>query len=155
MLSLYFQNNNFGGIHLQMLFRYNWQVRQDWYKWCEDVSEEELLKARVGGVGGILHTLFHIVDVEWSWIRIIQGKSDFQEKFSEFSSLRRVRELDADFRQEVEELVNAWDATMENRLFNDPQPDGSVGSTAGERLCAMSSLTKSIMLDNYPFGQGK
>lgn len=48
------------------LFQYNWQVRDDWFKWCEQLSEEVLLRKRVGGVGSILETLFHIVDVEYS-----------------------------------------------------------------------------------------
>jgi uncharacterized damage-inducible protein DinB len=122
-----------GGVLLEMLFRYNWQVREEWYRWCEDVAEDELLKVRVGGVGGILHTLFHIVDVEWSWIRSIQGKSDFQENFLEYSSLQRVRELDALFRPEVEDFVRSWDASMENHIFRDPQPDGSIATdTWGE-----------------------
>ncbi|MDH6442695.1 putative damage-inducible protein DinB [Paenibacillus sp. PastF-4] len=43
-------------------------VREQWYEWCGDISEEELLATRIGGVGSILKTLFHIVDVEWSWI---------------------------------------------------------------------------------------
>lgn len=67
---------------MQTFFRYNWMIREQWYRWCEEVSQEELLKQRVGGVGGILKTLFHIVDVEWSWIQTIQGKPDFQEDFS-------------------------------------------------------------------------
>ncbi|MEJ9126963.1 DinB family protein, partial [Bacillus cereus] len=25
------------------LFQYNWQVRDDWFKWCEQLSEEDLL----------------------------------------------------------------------------------------------------------------
>ncbi len=50
------------------LFQYNWQVRDDWFTFCEDMSDEELLKKRVGGFGSILHTLFHIVDVECMWI---------------------------------------------------------------------------------------
>jgi uncharacterized damage-inducible protein DinB len=118
---------------MQMLFRYNWQVREDWYRWCEDVPEDELLKVRVGGVGGILHTLFHIVDVEWSWIRAIQGKSDFQENFLAYNSLAKVRELDAAFRPEVEAFVRSWDTSLDNRLFKDPQIDGSVATdTWGE-----------------------
>ncbi|WP_417894724.1 DinB family protein, partial [Bacillus toyonensis] len=43
--------------------QYNWQVREDWFKWCEQLTVEELLSKRVGGVGSILETLFHIVDV--------------------------------------------------------------------------------------------
>jgi len=48
---------------MQTLFRYNWLVREDWYRWCEEIPEEELLRIRIGGVGGILQTLFHIIDV--------------------------------------------------------------------------------------------
>lgn len=35
---------------MQTLFRYNWLVREEWYRWCEDVPEEELLRSRTGGV---------------------------------------------------------------------------------------------------------
>jgi uncharacterized damage-inducible protein DinB len=111
---------------LQTMFRYNWLVREAWYRWCEDVTEEELLRSRTGGVGGILHTIFHIIDVEWSWIRSLQGKSDFQESFESYRSLEKVRKLDMVFRTEVEDFVRTWDVSMENRPFYDTQPDGSV-----------------------------
>ena len=108
---------------LQMLFRYNWMIREDWYRWCEDVDEEDLLAKRIGGVRGILHTLFHIIDVEWSWIRILQGKPDFQENFKDYQCLQKIRELDAKFRIEVEQFVCEWDESMENRLFQETMPD--------------------------------
>ncbi|WP_053374507.1 DinB family protein [Paenibacillus sp. FJAT-27812] len=111
---------------MDTMFRYNWQVREEWYRWCEDVPEEELLRSRTGGVGGILHTLFHIVDVEWSWIRAIQGKSDFQESFEGYRTLKKVRQLDAEFHAEVEAFVRSWDVSMEKRPFYDERPDGSV-----------------------------
>jgi uncharacterized damage-inducible protein DinB len=111
---------------LQTMFRYNWLVREELYRWCEDVSEEELLRNRSGGVGGILHTLFHIVDVEWSWIRSLQGKSDFQESFESYRSLEKVRKLDTAFRPEVEDFVRSWDVSMESRPLYDTRPDGSV-----------------------------
>lgn len=118
---------------MRRLFQYNWQVRNEWYKWCEGVSAEELIRIRTGGVGGILHTLFHIVDVEWSWIRIIQGKSDFQEDFQQYNSLDSVRALDAKFRPEVENFVFSWKEDMENKLFEDVRPDGkAVTYTWGE-----------------------
>ncbi|MDR4886175.1 DinB family protein [Fredinandcohnia sp. QZ13] len=111
---------------MQMFFRYNWMVREEWYRWCEELSEEELLQNRTGGVGSILHTLFHIVDVEWSWIRLIQGKPDFQESFNNYNSLIKIQELDAKLHVEVERFVNNWDSTMENRLFYDTLPDGKI-----------------------------
>lgn len=114
-----------GEISMQLLFHYNWLVREEWYSWCEDLTEEELLKNRTGGVGSILQTLFHIVDVEWSWIRLIQGKEDFQENFDDYKSISKVRELDARFHKEVEEFVNNWDKNMESNKFYDLQSDGS------------------------------
>ncbi|KQL35075.1 DinB family protein [Psychrobacillus sp. FJAT-21963] len=111
---------------MQMMFRYNWMVREEWYRWCKEVSDEELLLVRTGGVGGILHTLFHIVDVEWSWIRILQGKPDFQERFDDYNTLEKVKELDALFKSEVEPFVLAWNENMENQLFYDTMPDGRV-----------------------------
>lgn len=116
-----------------MLFRYNWMVREDWYRWCEDLDAEDLLVERIGGVGGILHTLFHIIDVEWSWLQILQGKPDFQENFKDYQSLQKIRELDAKFRIEVEQFVREWDESMENRLFQETMPDGRVDTdTWGE-----------------------
>ncbi|WP_282173132.1 DinB family protein [Cytobacillus firmus] len=111
---------------MQTLFKYNWMIRKDWYNWCEDLSVEELLQNRTGGMGSILHTLFHIVDVEWSWIRLLQGKADFQESFDYYNSLDKVRKLDAEFHLEVENFVNNWDASMENQIFYDTLPDGRI-----------------------------
>lgn len=111
---------------MQTFFRYNWLVREDWYRWCEELTEEELLLNRTGGVGNILQTLFHIIDVEWSWIRLLQGKTDFEESFDKYKSLNEVRKLDAEFRTEVENFVNNWDESMENKLLYDTMPDGSI-----------------------------
>ncbi|WP_033542867.1 DinB family protein [Planococcus sp. CAU13] len=110
---------------MKMLFHYNWQVREEWYRWCEGVSEEELLKKRTGGVGSILETLFHIIDTEWSWLRVLEGKDDFQEKFGKYSSLEKVRELDAKFHEEVEAFVNNWEDSMEDRELVSIGKDGT------------------------------
>ena len=118
---------------MQIFFRYNWMVREQWYEWCEDVTYDELIQHQTGGVGSILHTLFHIIDVEWSWIRVLQGKSDFQESFENYKTLEEVRSLDNQFRTEVKEFVEAWHESMEKRPFLDPQPDGSIAiDTWGE-----------------------
>lgn len=102
------------------MFQYNWQVRDEWFHWCENVSEEELLRKRVGGVGNILQTLFHIADVEWSWIRIIQGKPDFQEDFDSFMSLELVRKLSDSFHTEVEAFLQTWTNDMDGLPVTDP-----------------------------------
>ncbi|MGD6834481.1 DinB family protein [Sutcliffiella halmapala] len=82
-------------------FQYNWQVRDEWFEWCKQLSNEELLKNRKGGVGSILHTFFHIIDVEYSWICGIQGKEDLVVPFEEYQTLDKVMELSEEYRQEI------------------------------------------------------
>ncbi|MGG6311718.1 DinB family protein [Paenibacillus macerans] len=102
------------------LFQYNWQVRDEWFAWCENVSAEELLRKRVGGVGSILQTLFHVADVEWSWIRTIQGKPDFEEDFKQYMSLELVKKLAASFHTEVEDFLRTWSDEMDGIPVIDP-----------------------------------
>ena len=111
---------------METMFRYNWMVREEWFKWCEEVPLEELLKVRTGGVGGILHTLFHIIDVEWSWIRVMQGKPDFQESFANYQSLHQVKQLEMEFKKEVEEFVFGWESDCENKHLQEVRQDGSI-----------------------------
>jgi uncharacterized damage-inducible protein DinB len=100
------------------LFEYNWQVRDDWFAWCRDVPEQELLRKRTGGVGGILHTLFHVVDVEYSWICEMEGKPEFQEPFAEYATLPQVQELSNRFREEEKAFVSSWNTDLESILLN-------------------------------------
>ncbi len=97
------------------LFEYNWQVRNDWFTWCEDLPQEELVRERTGGVGSILYTLFHIVDVEYSWCSVLQGKPDPQEPpFEEYRSLQSVRDLSNRCHEEVETWIRSWTDEMED-----------------------------------------
>lgn len=113
---------------MKILFQYNWQVRDEWFLWCQHVSQEELLKQRVGGVGGILKTLFHIVDVEYSWIRVMQGKSEFDEPFEAYANLEQVHDLSRRFHAEVEPFVMAWSAEMEPNDLTLRYPNGETAT---------------------------
>lgn len=115
---------------MQTLFQYNWQIRDEWFEWCKDVPLDELLKVRTGGVGGILHTLFHIIDVEWSWIRIVKGFPDFQESFSAYQSLEKVMELNDLFKEEVKDFVLEWENEFENNFLQETREDGTVNTLA-------------------------
>ncbi|WP_010493313.1 DinB family protein [Paenibacillus elgii] len=90
------------------LFRYNWMVRDEWFETFEAISEEDMLLERTGGVGSILKTLFHIVDVECSWIRVIKGEPDPEPAFNDFASLDKVRQLSVQYRIEVEDFLVHW-----------------------------------------------
>ncbi|MGN7478563.1 DinB family protein [Solibacillus silvestris] len=86
------------------LFEYNWQVRDEWFEWCNQLTIYELSKDRRGGVGNILYTLFHIIDVEYSWIRGIQGKEDIVFQFDEYNTLEKVKSLSDKARKEIVEF---------------------------------------------------
>jgi uncharacterized damage-inducible protein DinB len=75
------------------LFRYNWMVRDEWFELCKQIPFDELLRKRIGGERGILYTLFHIVDVEYSWICGMQGKPDIQVQYDNYKSIQQLREL--------------------------------------------------------------
>lgn len=88
-------------------FEYNWQVRDEWFDWCAQLSAEELLKERTGGTGSILYTLFHIMDVEYSWIRGIQGKEDVVVAFADYATLDRIKALSDQWRREVADFLQS------------------------------------------------
>ncbi|NUC18285.1 DinB family protein [Bacillus mycoides] len=102
---------------MKTLFYYNWQVRDDWFKWCEQLTEEELLRKRVGGVGSILETLFHILDVEYSWISALQEKEDNEPQFKDYQSIKKVKALSDSYRRELEEFLQIWSGDLEYKIL--------------------------------------
>ncbi|MFD0673006.1 DinB family protein [Cohnella sp. GCM10027633] len=107
------------------LFEYNWQVREDWFDWCEGVSDEELMKRRTGGIGYILPTLYHIVAVEYGWIcGGIQEKAIVVPPFEEVASFRRIREWSAACHAELAPFVRAWNDSLEDRIMIDITDEG-------------------------------
>ena len=87
------------------LFAYNWQVRDEWFAWCNQLSAEQLGKDRTGGPGSILYTLFHIVDVEYSWIRGIMGETDVVFNFEDYNTLEKVCALSHTLRSEIVDFL--------------------------------------------------
>jgi uncharacterized damage-inducible protein DinB len=72
------------------MFLYNWQVREDWFKWCKSLSLEELQAERIGGMGSILKNLIHVIDCELLWINyMLEEPHDYPEKNS-ISNLNEV-----------------------------------------------------------------
>ncbi|MEH7125028.1 DinB family protein [Bacillus sp. JJ1773] len=90
---------------MRKFFEYNWQIRDEWFQWCEQLTAEEINKKRAGGVESILYTLFHIVDVEYSWVRGIQKKEDRIFKFSDYDTLEKVKSLSDELRKEIRDFL--------------------------------------------------
>lgn len=115
---------------MKMFFQYNWQVRDEWFDWCKQLSREELLRQRVGGAGTILYTLFHIADVEYSWLRAIQGKPDIQVPYGDHVSLQQIKELSAAWREEIAAFLKNWSDEWDNEPVIVPWSEGE--HTKGE-----------------------
>jgi len=100
------------------LFEYNWQVRDEWFDWCNQLTIDELLKDSRGGVGNILYTLFHIIDVEYSWIRGIQGKEDVVFQFADYHTLEKVKSLSDKLRNEIAEFIKTNVGDLKEKLVS-------------------------------------
>ncbi|WP_100011545.1 DinB family protein [Lentibacillus sediminis] len=101
-------------------FEYNWQVRDEWFKWCNQLTTEDLLKDRIGGVGSILYTLFHIIDVEYSWLRAIEGKDDVVVQFDDYNSVEKLKSLSDKFRNDIVESIPTNSDENNNKLVSIP-----------------------------------
>ncbi|MBB3112199.1 putative damage-inducible protein DinB [Paenibacillus phyllosphaerae] len=106
------------------LFEYNWQVREDWFNWCETVNEEELLKQRTGGVGSILYTLYHIINVELGWISGMQGSQGQFRHFEDCNSVAKLREYSAQSHAQIAPFLYAWDGSLQDRILKDQNHEG-------------------------------
>ncbi|MBO9599101.1 MAG: DinB family protein [Cohnella sp.] len=98
---------------MRKLFEYNWQVRKDWLDWCEQLSEEQLVSKRTGGPGSILYTMYHIVDVEHSWISLLQGKETGDPPSPEHTGIQPLREFSERCHAEIAPFILSWNSDME------------------------------------------
>lgn len=73
------------------MFLYNWQIRDEWFKWCENLSTEELVKKRTGGRGSILLNLVHVIDCEQLWVNQMQGTPVIDHDMLNITTLHDVK----------------------------------------------------------------
>ncbi|MFT4413846.1 DinB family protein [Fredinandcohnia humi] len=100
---------------MKSLFYYNWQVRDEWFQLCGKLSNEELLAKRTGGFGNILHTLLHIVVVEYDWIHDITGEPVADVSPEDFRTLDDVIVLHKTWQPEVKSFVEAWSDELHDK----------------------------------------
>ena len=82
------------------------------------VSSEELKRQRTGGMGNILRTLAHIIDVECSWIRAIQGKPDVAIDLDAYNTIEKVEDLSNHYHSEVMDYLNSDSINGEKEWFS-------------------------------------
>lgn len=111
---------------MRTLFYYNWQVRDEWFQVFETIPETQLFRDRKSGVGSILKTLIHIIDVEHSWIRAIKGEPDITYQYQESFDLKFTRNLSDQLRLENRELIDRWSSHMEYEVVTPSWMDKSL-----------------------------
>lgn len=107
------------------LFLYNWQVRDEWFEVLKGLSTEQLTAERVGGIGSIIKTLFHIVDVEYSWIRGIEGYDDPAPLFEDFLNIQSIQQLSDDYRKDLLQILGTLTDDRELRVVKVPWDEES------------------------------
>jgi uncharacterized damage-inducible protein DinB len=105
---------------LKQFFEYNWQVRDEWFEWCKELTRKELIESRNGGAGSILHTLFHIAEVEYSWVRGIQGKEDKVFRFCDYETLDKVQSFSEELRNEISSFLTSFSHDLRKEHVNVP-----------------------------------
>ncbi|MEF2965894.1 DinB family protein [Paenibacillus sp. M1] len=101
-------------------FKYNWMVREEWFSLCSQLSENELVQERQGGLGSILKTFFHIVDVECSWIQAINGDVVSEPNYEHYKSLELIRELSRESQDVVNKSLLNWTPKNEYKSVSVP-----------------------------------
>lgn len=94
-------------------------------EWCLKLPSDELLKKRNGGMGTISKTLAHVIDVEHSWIRAIQGKMDIEIDLDSYDTIEAIQDLSARYHVEVREFIQTWSPVMEHEVMEASWMEGS------------------------------
>lgn len=113
---------------IQLLFKYNWEIRHKWFDWAKQLSKEELLQKHHGGLNSILRTLFHIVDVEQRWIARLEERTEIRYNFEEFQALDKVMDFSKSRQVTTEAFLNQIDKPELNKKLNYINGEGNACS---------------------------
>jgi len=118
------------------LFKYNWQVREEWFKWCESLSEEEFFKERVGGMKSIRETLIHIIDCELLWLNsLVDGKVAFDGR-QILTHLSEIKEYSSFVQSLTEQFIEQLPSDYEFKIIEVQRRDGSLLEFTQKKILA-------------------
>ncbi|MER2111668.1 MAG: DinB family protein [Solibacillus isronensis] len=118
------------------LFKYNWQVREDWFNWCESLSEEEFHKERVGGMKSIRETLIHVIDCEMLWLNSLIDEKIVFERRQLLTQLNEIKEYSTFVQSYTEQLIERLPSDYENKLIEVQRRDGSILEFTQKKMLA-------------------
>lgn len=99
------------------LFKYNWQVREEWIEWCDNLPKDELNEIRTGGMKSILYNLYHVIDCEQIWINQLQGTPVIQNNMKVITSLDEVKEFSNSTKIMSGIFIEKYEKSNEKKLF--------------------------------------
>jgi len=118
------------------LFRYNWQVREDWFNWCESLPEEEFHKVRIGGMKSIRETLTHIIDCELLWLNSLIDEKIVFERRQLLTHLCEIKEYSTFVHSFTEQFIERIPSDNENKLIEVQRRDGSILEFTQKKILA-------------------
>ncbi|MGK7377651.1 DinB family protein [Planococcus sp. 1R117A] len=108
------------------MFLYNWQIREEWLGWCETLSPEELEKKRAGGMGSILHNLYHVVYCEQYWINHLRGTPVLGNDMKNITTLQEVKAFSALIQPQTHQFLQSYPLEGANQVLEHQRKDGSI-----------------------------
>jgi uncharacterized damage-inducible protein DinB len=118
------------------LFQYNWDVRDDWFTWCESLSEEEFHQARIGGMKSFRETLIHIVDCELLWLNTILGERITYENRETLYHLEEIKQYSAFVQSQTEAFLGNMKHGNDTRIIEVKRRDGTVLHFSQKKIVA-------------------
>ena len=118
------------------LFKYNWQVREDWFNWCESLPEGEFHKERIGGMKSIRETLIHVIDCELLWLNSLIDEKIVFERRQLLTQLSEIKEYSTFVQSYTEQLIEQLASDYENKLIEVQRPDGSILEFTKKKILA-------------------
>ena len=116
------------------MFLYNWQVREDWFAWCESLSKEELHAERVGGMGSILKNLSHVIDCELIWINnMLEEPIVYPEKDS-ISNLDDVIRYSNFMKEKTKNFLHNWSEDFGKKIVEINSRNGNTYSFSYDKI---------------------
>jgi len=116
------------------MFQYNWQIREDWFKWCETIPYEELTKKRMGGMQSIIHNLFHVIDCEQIWVNQMQGTPVIIKDINRISSLNDVKTFSDLTKPVTEGFIKSHTFEAEDRILVVKSRNGTTNSFSFDKI---------------------
>jgi uncharacterized damage-inducible protein DinB len=116
------------------MFKYNWQIREEWFKWCETISNEELIKKRIGGRGSIIHNLFHVIDCEQIWVNQMQGTPVIIKDINKVSSLNDVKSFSNLTKPLTQSFIKSYTSEAEDKVLVVKRKNGTTNLFSYEKI---------------------